>query len=165
MRSATAPDIIVVAVPANPIWKMKNAIRKAPAVSEKKRSEEPNQPPTVSPNMRANPKAQKTAAVSAKSAKFLAATLTLFFVRTLPLSNEEKPACMNITRAAATRIQAISSASAVDTSSPVAREVVRLLKYESGCTRAVPCIALVGCTTVEAKAQSGSASQGRASTR
>jgi hypothetical protein len=48
--------------------------------------------------------------VRLKSAKFFPATLMLFFERTMPLSSEENPACMNITKAAAIKTHAISSA-------------------------------------------------------
>ena len=101
--------MIVVEVPAKPIWKKKNAIRNG-ALSEKKNPDEPNRPPTEAQNMTANPKTQNTPVVRLKSAKFFPATLMLFFERTIPLSSEENPACMNITKAAATRTHAISSA-------------------------------------------------------
>ncbi len=110
--------MIVVAVPANPIWKMKKAISSAVPSPEKNAPDQPNQPPTLSPNIKANPNAQNTAVVRQKSAKFLAATLMLFLVRTSPVSSDEKPACMNMTRAADTRIQAMSIASADPTAPP-----------------------------------------------
>lgn len=108
MRSETAPDTIVVAVPQNPNWKMKNAINQGPAVSPKKKPDVPNNPPAVTPNINPKPNTQKTTEERQKSAKFLAATLMLFLVRTKPLSRHEKPACMSMTRAAQMRIHAMS---------------------------------------------------------
>ena len=102
--------MIVVDVPANPTWKMKKAISHGLAVSEKRKPDDPNSPPTEEPNIRAKPNSQKTEVVRQKSAKFLPATLMLFLDRTSPLSSDEKPACISMTSAAQIRIQAISSA-------------------------------------------------------
>ncbi len=122
--------MIVVEVPAKPIWKKKNAMRNG-VPSEKKNPDEPNRPPTEAPNITANPNTQKTPVVRLKSAKFFPATLMLFLERTIPLSSEEKPACMNITRAAATRTQAISRACSVG----MARSVLKCLDPLQGVER------------------------------
>ncbi len=108
MRSETAPETIVVAVPQNPSWKIKNAIKKGDAASPKKKPDNPNNPPAVAPNIKPKPNIQKTTEERQKSAKFLAATLMLFLLRTKPLSRQEKPACISMTRAAQTRIHAMS---------------------------------------------------------
>ena len=81
------------------------------AVSSKKKPDVPNNPPEVTPNINANPKIQNKAEAMQKSAKFFAATLMLFLVRTEPLSRQAKPACINMTRAAQMRIQATSRTS------------------------------------------------------
>ena len=92
---------------------MKNAINQGSAASPKKNSDVPINPPALAPNIKPNPKSQNTTEERQKSAKFLVATLMLFLVRTRPLSRQEKPACINMTRAAHTRIQAMSRCWAV----------------------------------------------------
>src|SRR4029453_9628625 len=111
MRSATAPEISVVAVPMNPSWKTKKATRYELLLS-KKNDDEPIASPALRPNMRPKPNNQKSEAAMRKFAKFLIATLTEFFDRTSPLSSAVKPACMKSTSAAATSSQAISMRSA-----------------------------------------------------
>jgi hypothetical protein len=106
----------VVAVPMNPSWKTKNAIRKAVSLS-KKNDDPPISPASLEPNMRPKPKSQKSDAATRKLAKFLAATLIEFFDRTRPLSSAVKPACMNRTSAAQTSNQLMSTASMASTGS------------------------------------------------
>jgi hypothetical protein len=45
MRSATAPDTMVVAVPQKPIWKIKNASNQGVAASPKKKPDVPKMSP------------------------------------------------------------------------------------------------------------------------
>src|SRR4029450_10029034 len=111
MRSATAPEISVVAVPMNPSWKRKKATRYELLLS-KKNDDEPIVSPALRPNMRPKPNKQQREAATRKFAKFLIAPLTEFFDRTSPLSSAVKPACMKSTSAAATSSQAMSMGSA-----------------------------------------------------
>src|SRR5262245_7287290 len=111
MRSATAPDMSVVAVAMNPSWNRKNAVRNALSLSNVN-DDEPTRPAASTPNMRPKPNSQKSDDATRKLAKFLIATLIEFFERTRPLSSAVKPACMNRTRAAETSSQAMSTGAA-----------------------------------------------------
>ena len=130
--SATAPDTIVVAVTANPAWKRKNAISQGLVISANANPVVPNHPLIEAPNINANPNSQNMPSERQKSAKFFAATLILFLVRTRPLSSDEKPACMNMTNAAHIRIQAISSASAVVIRLFIAYGIMKVAPVEGG---------------------------------
>ena len=106
IRSATAPDMSVVAVAMNPSWKRKKAARKALSLSNRK-DDEPTIPPSPEPNIKPKPKSQKSrSGDEGKFAKFLIATLIEFFELIRPLSRAVNFACMNKTsarRSAATR--------------------------------------------------------------
>jgi len=58
----------------------------------------PNRPHQLAPNMIAKPNAKNVADEMQKSMKFLIATLMLFLARTSPVSKQQKPACISITR-------------------------------------------------------------------
>ena len=88
---------------------MKKASSQAVPSPPKKKPVVPKSPPWLAPNMRAKPNIQKSAEDSRKSTKFLKATLMLFLERTKPLSRQQKPACMSMTKAAHSRTQAMSS--------------------------------------------------------
>ena len=108
MRSATAPDMSVVAVPMNPSWNRKKAVRNAPSPS-KRNDEVPTSPPSSEPNITPKPNNQNSDAATRKLAKFLIATLIEFFDRTRPLSSAVNPTCMSRTRAAQKSSQAMST--------------------------------------------------------
>src|SRR5262245_27574255 len=112
MRSATAPDISVVAVPINPSSKTKRAVTKVLSLWNPN-NDVPTTPLALEPNMSPKPKSQKSAADTKKVTKFLMATLIEFFARTKPVSSAVNPACMMRTNAAQTSTQAISTGSAV----------------------------------------------------
>ena len=125
MRSATAPDTIVVAVAQNANWKKKNAPASAddtPGIAACDKSKKfpfvPIRPSAVTPNMNANPNAQKINAAKQKSAMFLMATLTLFFALTLPVSRHTKPACIMRTKTVQTSTHVTSNETASDTVNP-----------------------------------------------
>src|SRR5919204_272257 len=66
------------------------------------------EPPLPKPN--ANPTAQKTTAQMEKFITTLATTVPTFFCREKPISRKANPACMNMTRIAATTTHTVSSA-------------------------------------------------------
>ena len=112
MRSATAPETMVAAVPQNMTWKTKKPIcqgvrserkKKAPLVPTGKLPDRPKE------NMK--PTAPKATIDMAMSRKFFCATLMEFFERTMPASSSRKPACIKRTRPAATSIQTKSRSS------------------------------------------------------
>ena len=90
---------MVVAVPQKTSWNIKNATSQGSLAWLKKKPVVPIIPPWLTPNIRAMPRDQKMAVEMQKSTKFLIATLMLFFDRTKPLSRQENPACMSMTRA------------------------------------------------------------------
>ena len=106
MRSATAPDTMVAAVPQNTSWKTKNVIDHASVEPKARRSaSKPTQPPTLVPNIRAKPTRPKHMAERSVSSRFFCATLTAFLARTLPASRSRNPACIMKTMPAATVVQ------------------------------------------------------------
>src|SRR5262245_46478295 len=99
MRSATAPDMRVVAVPMKPSWNTKKAVRNALLLSNRN-DDPPMRGLSPAPNIRPKPNSQKSDAATRKLAKVLRATLIEFFDRTSPLSSAVKPACISSTSTA-----------------------------------------------------------------
>lgn len=102
MRSATAPETIVVAVPQNIIWKKKKAPDQGVSPPSNRKPLVPIRPAQLAPNISAKPISQKLKAAIRKSTRFLMTTLMLFLARTRPPSRHAKPACIRKTRMAAT---------------------------------------------------------------
>lgn len=100
IRSATAPDTMVVAVPQNRIWNTRNAI--AQLCSGELPT--PASASLPSPNMMIEPIAQKLSPEMQRSVTFLAATLMVFFDWTSPASRAQNPICIRKTRADAMSI-------------------------------------------------------------
>ncbi len=110
MRSASAPDTIVAAVPANIIWNATNA-QPAPSsylMSVSPNVDQPTMPPMSSPKMNEKPNSTNTIAAMSMSARFLMPTLIEFFARENPASTAVKPACMKNTSVPQISIQPMS---------------------------------------------------------
>src|ERR1017187_6603229 len=66
--------------------------------------------PVAAPNAKAKPQTQYTIELMLRLTMTLATTVPTFFMRVKPTSSMAKPACMNITRSAATITQTVSAA-------------------------------------------------------
>jgi len=66
--------------------------------------------PGPSPNMMAQPTAQKASEAMPKTTKFLPRMFTAFFARQNPASTQPNPAFMKNTRKAAVKVQSVSMA-------------------------------------------------------
>src|SRR6188768_3978537 len=126
MRSATAPETIVVAVPQKAAWKKKNAITQLLGFSMIALGSQPIQPPNDGPNIIPKPSSPKSAQEMQKSMRFLNATLIEFLARTSPDSTQVNPACIATTRQAESNTQRMSvgvwTGGITTTSSPVREE-------------------------------------------
>ena len=131
IRSATAPDTIVAAVPANTSWKknfahsgtlvqliapycpwywspMAGLLSAPPTIQA---PEFPIQPPLSAPNIRSQPMSQKPMTVAANTTKFFERMLTQFLARAKPDSTQPKPRFMKNTSIPQTSTQTVSAAS------------------------------------------------------
>jgi hypothetical protein len=100
---------MVVAVPQNIVWNMKNDVMYAEESIEGKKEFVPIMPEYSAPNIRPYPTAQKLKAEKTKSARFLAATLIEFFDLVSPDSRHMKPGCIKNTSAAQIKIHNTST--------------------------------------------------------
>lgn len=108
IRSATAPEKMVVAVPQNMVWNRKKEIRWKLFPNSGMKPVVPIKPLPESPNMRPNPISQNPMTEKTKSEIFLMATLMLFFGRVSPDSRHMNPGCIKKTSTADTMTQKLS---------------------------------------------------------
>src|SRR5918992_6037588 len=116
-RSSVVPQTIASETAQNMNWNSMNAAVE-PTISSpasvppmlKKKPESPNsQPPP--PNASAKPQTHHAIVAIEKLATIFAMPMPAFLPRENPISRNAKPACMNITRTAATRIHVTLSSS------------------------------------------------------
>jgi hypothetical protein len=127
MRSATAPETIVAAVPQNTSWKKNLAqsgtpvhemaeytpLYASPTAGELSVPVTMNRPfcpmkPLPSPNIKPQPKSRNPSDETAKTMKFFDKMFTLFLARAKPLSTLAKPRFMKNTSIPVTRTQIVS---------------------------------------------------------
>ena len=106
MRSATAPETMVTAVPQNMAWKTKKICSEAVRLLRPAKSRStPTGRTLEAPKANMKPTRAKKRTDAQKSITFFMATLMEFLDRTMPASISRKPICMTMTSAAATITQ------------------------------------------------------------
>jgi hypothetical protein len=110
VRSATPPEMMVAEVAAKTDWKNQKVrfhmpVSLAGSFPARRNPLEPMKPPMSWPNMRPKPSRKKAGCPAAKSSRFFIRMLPAFLARAKPISTRAKPACMNMTRMAAIRVQ------------------------------------------------------------
>ena len=113
VRSATAPEMMVAAVAANTVWKIKNAKSNIPSsvdgsISDRKKLFVPIQPLLFAPNINPKPTIQKTSDPMEMSITFFMMMFAAFLALVAPASSMAKPACMRKTSAVANSTHTMS---------------------------------------------------------